>query len=80
MSKEINRNISKILGISMLAFTATACAAPSEQDAMVEQEQAAMQAQAEAERAAAAEAEAARQAAEAERLAAEQAAQAEAER
>ena len=80
MSKEINRNISKILGISMLAFTATACAAPSEQDAMVEQEQAAMQAQAEAERAAAAEAEAARQAVEAERLAAEQAAQAEAER
>ena len=80
MSNMINRITPKVLGIALLSFTLTACAAPSESDGVAEQEaqrQAEIAAQAEAEREAAAQAEAARQAAEAERLAAERAAEAE---
>ena len=82
MSNMMNRITPKVLGIALLSFTLTACAAPSETDGVAEQQarqQAEMAAQAEADRVAAEQAEAARQAAEAERLAAERAA-AEAER
>ena len=80
MSNMINRITPQVLGIALLSFALTACAAPSESDGVAEQEaqrQVEIAAQAEAEREAAAQAEAERQAAEAERLAAERAAEAE---